>query len=114
VVGNKRENIAVAAGDRVQFITWGGGGWGDPLTRDAALVALEVEQGLVTVVGARDYGVVIVDGALDEAATTALRAEMRETRVDPGLFNRGGTIEELRESCVAETGLPAPKQPVWT
>jgi N-methylhydantoinase B len=114
VVGNKKENIAVAAGDRVQFITWGGGGWGDPLTREPALVALEVEQGLVTVAGARDYGVVIEDGALDEAATEALRAEMRATRVDPGLFNRGGTIEALRESCLAETGLPAPKQPVWT
>jgi N-methylhydantoinase B len=113
VVGNKLEDIAVAAGDRLHFITWGGGGWGDPLTRDPALVAEEVTQGLVTVEGARDYGVVLVDGTVDAAATTALRETMRAARVDTGLFNRGGTIEELRESCLADTGLPAPKQPVW-
>jgi hypothetical protein len=40
-------------------ITWGGGGWGDPLDRLPALFALEVEQGLVTRAGARRYGVVI-------------------------------------------------------
>ena len=113
VVGNKREDIAVAAGDRLHFMTWGGGGWGDPLTRDPALVAEEVSQGLVTVAGARDYGVVLAGGVVDEAATAALRETMRAGRVDTGLFNRGGTIEELRETCLAETGLPAPKQPVW-
>ena len=32
----------------------------------------------VTVAGARNYGVVLVDGAVDEAATAALRAEMRD------------------------------------
>jgi len=112
-VGNKREDIAVAAGDKLHFITWGGGGWGDPLTRDSALVAEEVAQGLVTETGARNYGVVIADGVVDEAATETLRARMRASRVDTGLFNRGGTIEELRSSCLAETGLPPPLQPVW-
>jgi N-methylhydantoinase B len=29
------------------------------------------------------------------------------------LFDRGGDIEQLRASCLAETGLPAPRQPVW-
>jgi N-methylhydantoinase B len=38
---------------------------------------------------------------------------MRAARTDTGLFNRGGTIEDLRETCLAETGLPAPRQPVW-
>jgi N-methylhydantoinase B len=113
VVGNKRENITVAAGDRLHFITWGGGGWGDPLDRDPALVAEEVTQGLVTEAGARRYGVVIEHGALAAAATEALRAELRAGRAATGLFNRGGTIEELRAACLAETGLPAPIQPNW-
>jgi N-methylhydantoinase B len=112
-VGNKREDIAVAAGDKLHFITWGGGGWGDPLMRDAALVAEEVAQGLVTESGARSYGVVLVDGEVDAAATEALRCEMRSHHKETGLFNRGGSIDELRETCLAETGLPPPLQPVW-
>lgn len=114
VIGNKLEELAVDAGDQLHFITWGGGGWGDPLARDPALVALEVEQGLVTREGARSYGVVLDDaGAVDTAATEALRTEQRATRNANEIFNRGGTIEELRASCEAETGLPAPRQPVW-
>ena len=113
VVGNKRENLAVEAGDVLHFVTWGGGGWGDPLARDPALVAQEIVQGLVTPKGALDYGVVIAgDGAVDAAATETLRTERRAARGALPLFDRGGTIAELRERCLAETGLPAPLQPV--
>jgi N-methylhydantoinase B len=112
VIGNKLENLAVEADDKLHFITWGGGGWGDPLERDPALVAKEVVQGLVTVDGARAYGVVITSEGLDGPATTALRAEL--TSADPApLFDHGGDIETLRATCEAETGLPAPKQPLW-
>jgi N-methylhydantoinase B len=116
VVGNKVESLVVEAGDQLHFITWGGGGWGDPLKRDPALVAKEITQGLVTVAGARGYGVVIVDGAVDEAATAALREEMRRARGgdDLPVFNYGPDIETLRANSLAETGLPAPKQPVWS
>ncbi|WP_419815682.1 hydantoinase B/oxoprolinase family protein [Glacieibacterium sp.] len=115
VVANKRENIPVKAGDVLHFITWGGGGWGDALDRDPALVAKEIVQGLVTVAGARRYGVVIADdGSVDAAATEALRTEMRSKRPETlPVFDTGGTIESLRERCLAETGLPAPIQPVW-
>ena len=110
IVANKLEQLKIESGDQLHFITWGGGGWGDPLERDPALVATEVEQGLVTVEGARRYGVVIGD----DAATGALRTAMRARRVQPlPLFNRGGEIEALRASCLKETGLPAPRQPVW-
>ena len=112
IVGNKLENVAVEAGDRLHFITWGGGGWGDPLERDPALVAKEIAQGLVTAEGARAYGVVIADGAVDADATTALRADMAESRTID-LFDFGGDIESLRAACETETGLPAPRQPVW-
>jgi N-methylhydantoinase B len=113
-VGNKRENLAVEPGDVLHFITWGGGGWGDPLARPAELVAKEVGQGLVTAEGALAYGVVLAaDGTVDVAATAALRTRRRATRGPLPLFDRGGTIESLRANCLAETGLPPPQQPVW-
>jgi N-methylhydantoinase B len=116
VVGNKLDNLMVEADDVLHFITWGGGGWGNPLERDPALVAKEIRQGLVTPQGARAYGVVAdAEGVLDAAATDALRAEMKKGRSNSeAIFNFGGDIETLRANCLAETGLPAPKQPVWT
>jgi N-methylhydantoinase B len=110
----KCDSIAVRPGDQLHFVTWGAGGWGDPLVRDAELVALEVRRGLVTATGARDYGVcVLADGSVDAAATEALRAEMRASRAPLGLFDRGPDLDVLRERCLEETGLPAPRPPVW-
>ncbi|MDO9487441.1 MAG: hydantoinase B/oxoprolinase family protein [Sphingomonadaceae bacterium] len=113
IVGNKLENLAVEADDLLHFITWGGGGWGDPLDRDADLVVREIRQGLVTVSGARRYGVVVAgDGAVDASATDTLRRELRGARAaDRPLFNYGPDIETLRATCEAETGLAAPKPP---
>lgn len=111
---SKCDGVDVEQGDRLDFITWGGGGWGDPLTRDPDLVALEVRRGLVTRQGARDYGVVVDEaGQADGPATLELRAQMQATRPDLPLFNRGPSIDELRADCLARTGLPAPKPPVW-
>ncbi len=114
IIGNKVEDIDVQVDDQLHFITWGGGGWGDALERDPALVAKEITQGLVTPEGARDYGVVVdASGVVDAAATEKLRAEMRTARGELLLFNAGPGIEVLRANCLAETGLPAPVQPVW-
>lgn len=108
----KCDDVAVSAGDVLYFNTWGGGGWGSPLERDADLVRVDVNRGLVSREGAARYGVIIDDsGAVDEAGTTKLRARMTENRVDTGLFNRGGTIEELMARSEAETHLPAPQPP---
>ena len=65
----------IPAGERLVIEMPGGGGFGEPQTRDAALVANDVAMGLVSVEAARrDYKVVVSpDGALDQAATTALR-----------------------------------------
>src|SRR5690606_13989870 len=50
----------LAQGDVLSVFPPGGGGLGDPLTRDPAAVADDVAAGKVTRVGAeRDYGVVI-------------------------------------------------------
>lgn len=114
IVGNKVEDVHVEAGDVLHFITWGGGGWGDPLERAPELVGKEIRQGLVTPEGARAYGVVAdAEGLVDIAATEALRAEIRAARGDLALFDYGPSIEELRANCLAETGLPAPIQPRW-
>ena len=115
VLPSKCDNIKVAKGDLVIFDTWGGGGWGDPLERDPAAVGTDVLKGLVTQGGARRYGVVCdVRGRVDQAATEALRKEMAAQRgpIDE-VFNRGGTLEEIKARCLEETGLPAPRTPVW-
>lgn len=113
-VGNKVEDVEVEAGDQLHFITWGGGGWGDPLDRDPEIVAREVREGLVTEGGARRYGVVITGGRVDAAATDTLRARLRsERKATNDVFNFGPSIDDLRTGCEAETGLPAPRQPTW-
>ena len=114
IIGNKVEDVHVEQGDQLHFITWGGGGWGDPLERDAALVGKEISQGLVTEAGARAYGVVASDeGVVDVAATNALRSSIRAARPPLSLFDYGPGLDALRKTCEAETGLPAPVQPVW-
>jgi N-methylhydantoinase B len=53
----KQTNIALEAGDRVIFLTAGGGGYGDPATRDTHLIEEDLREGLITPEGAaRDYG----------------------------------------------------------
>ena len=110
----KVEGIKVKEGDVLYFNTWGGGGWGDPYARDPELVRTDVARGLVTPEGARRYGVVITDNhSVDAAATASLRATLVAERDDIPLFNRGGTIEELRSRCEAETHLAAPVSPTF-
>lgn len=62
-------------GDRLTFLTQGGGGFGDPLRRDPERVRRDVLRGLVSPAAAeRDYGVAIRDGAVDGEVTARLRA----------------------------------------
>ena len=109
----KVEGIKVTEGDVLYFNTWGGGGWGDPFARDPELVKIDVDRGLVTVEGARRYGVVIEEGTVNAEATNALREQLVAERSDIALFNRGGTVEELRSRCEAETHMPAPVAPTF-
>ncbi len=86
----------------------------DPLDRDPALVGKEITQGQVRVEGAKEYGeIVSTSGAVDTAATEALRTTLRATRPALEHFNYGPSIDDLRKSCVDDTGLPARLQPVW-
>jgi N-methylhydantoinase B len=111
---SKCDRIQVQPGDQLYFNTWGGGGWGDPLKREPAKVATDVLRGLVSVEGAKRYGVVVnAAGVVDEAATKKLRDEMSAKRPPLELFNRGGTIEELKARALEETHLPPPKSPTF-
>jgi N-methylhydantoinase B len=66
--------LDVGPNDVISFRTCGCGGYGDPFQRDPDAVLDDVLEGWVTVAGARrDYGVVIEDGKVNEAATAALR-----------------------------------------
>lgn len=65
-------------GDIVTIMTPGGGGYGNPLDRPPDKVLQDLRFGYISAAAARDsYGVVIEDGAVDDAATHALRAEKR-------------------------------------
>lgn len=111
---SKCDGVVVQEGDILHYITWGGGGWGDPYTRDPELVALEVVRGLVTKEGARRYGVVLApDNTVDKEATAALRANLAGERGDVSIFDFGGTIAEIKEKALAETGLEPPKDPTF-
>jgi N-methylhydantoinase B len=77
---SKDEDIRVGAGDAVHVRTPGGGGYGDPFTRDPELVRRDVARGYFTVEdAARDYGVVLAGEPLvmEPEATARLRPERR-------------------------------------
>ena len=114
ILPSKCDRIAVMKGDLLYFNTWGGGGVGDPLTRELDRVKTDVISGLVTVEGATRYGVVLdTQGNINQAATTSLRNEMAENRKELPLFDFGGTIEEIKARCLEETGMEPPTQPVF-
>lgn len=80
--GKTHVDFEVAPGDVVFHGTGGAGGYGDPLTRDPALVLDDVmEEKLSAEEARRQYGVCILakTGAVDVAATKKLRAAMRST-----------------------------------
>jgi N-methylhydantoinase B len=81
-----KQSRGFAYGDVISFQQSGAGGYGDPFTRDPALVLEDVLDGFVSIAAARDeYGVALrPDGAggptalaVDAAATAALRAARR-------------------------------------
>lgn len=108
----KCEDVEVKKGDILYFNTWGGGGWGDPLTREPSLVLDDIKRSLATIEGALAYGVVVADDmTVDQAASTELREKMAEQRGEVSLFDFGGTIEEIKARSLAETNLAAPETP---
>ena len=113
VLPSKADHIEVKEGDLLLFITWGGGGWGDPFTREVEKVETDVRRGLVSKEGAKRYGVVLNnDLTADLKATEKLRAKLSAERGEPAMFNRGfDSLDELKARCKAETGLEPPAEP---
>jgi N-methylhydantoinase B len=74
---SKDQDIPLRPGDRVEVMTPGGGGYGDPFARDAGLVAHDVGRGYYTRQEASElFGVGLAgDGTVDANATAALRNE---------------------------------------
>ena len=107
----KCDHVKVGVGDTLQYLTWGGGGWGGPFDRDPALVALEVDRGLVSRAGALRYGVVLTDaGAADEEATKTARERLRASGATPGCSTSGPTLDALERLRGRDrpAGAPAP------
>ena len=73
---SKATDIHIRQGQKVRLETPGGGGFGEPATRDPREVARDVRLGYVSCGAAeRDYKVVLAaDGSVDVVATAALRA----------------------------------------
>lgn len=66
--------IALVPGDIIRITSGGGGGYGDPMKRDAVAVLRDVVQDRVGVQAAREiYGVVIDGDRVDEQLTADLR-----------------------------------------
>jgi N-methylhydantoinase B len=72
---SKDQGITLAEGDSVEVSTPGGGGFGDPRTRDPELVARDVRRGYYTPdEAARLFGVALTsDGRIDAVGTATLR-----------------------------------------
>jgi N-methylhydantoinase B len=87
-INTMSDGNSLKCGDLLRIITPGGGGWGSPLDRPQEDVFSDVLDGFVSIESAlTDYGVVIVDNAIDELATVAERA----SRTRPNeMFHRQG------------------------
>ena len=74
-------STSIKVGESIYHRLAGGGGWGDPLTRDPKAVARDVKNDKVSLGRARqDYGVVLNEtgGQVKHAATEALREQMQK------------------------------------
>ena len=80
---SKPGHFPLHRGDVLAYSFQGGGGYGDPIRRDPARVARDIDNGLVTAPWASAlYGVVLRDGAVDAEATRVCRTAIRGERLD--------------------------------
>jgi N-methylhydantoinase B len=108
VLAAHQSGVVLDPGDVFEFEAGSGGGYGDPLERDAEAVRRDVVVGRLSRGDATaTYGVVLdADGAVDPAATAAARTAVRRARlaaarppaspVAPGVVApEGGPVEPL-------------------
>jgi N-methylhydantoinase B len=84
----------------IQYVRFmGGGGYGDPIDRDPALVANDVRRGLVTAGAAEAiYGVIAGDGGWDAEATAARRMDIRAGRIGRAVEPQSATRADIASS----------------
>lgn len=77
----KIDILKLQPNDEVRIVAPGGGGYGDPRRREPGKVLKDVEDGFINAAEAASiYGVALRSGAIDEAATQALRDERDDGR----------------------------------
>ncbi|PTW47763.1 hypothetical protein C8N38_109120 [Rhodovulum kholense] len=77
------DTAVLQPGDVLEIRSAGCGGRGDPMAREPWRVAWDEARGYVSAGAAgRDYGVVLPEGRVDEAATAALRARATPAAYD--------------------------------
>ena len=94
------DDVPLKSGDLLRLMTTGGGGWGDPLEREADMVLLDVIQEKVSARSAHeDYGVrFLAEGdslTVDEEATAELRTTLAAQREELQRIDRGPGYEML-------------------
>jgi N-methylhydantoinase A/oxoprolinase/acetone carboxylase beta subunit/N-methylhydantoinase B/oxoprolinase/acetone carboxylase alpha subunit len=93
-----KARTSFSAGDLLVTRNEGGPGFGDPLEREAERVWHDVRTGLCRREDAGAvYGVVLTGHGVDDDATAALRAELREQRLSEAI-----PVGELIERCGVE------------
>jgi N-methylhydantoinase B len=110
-VPGKVSGFPLVKDDVVVMASSGGGGYGDPIERDPAMVEADLAEGVITAVTAeRVYGVVLADGRCDRGATEARRREIRDSRraillaVADGLDEQATRLVVLDDVAAAELG----------
>ena len=102
------DGITLKRGDLLRLETCGGGGWGDPLTREPERVKQDVARGLVTARGAlEDYGVALDAVTLEIDKTATDETRRRRTRELP-LIDRGPGFAEAEARWRAAREAPRP------
>jgi len=89
-----QQHLETSLGPRdTYYLHWqGGGGYGDPLLREPAMVAKDLATGKISQRGAHEiYGVSLsADGSIDQAKTDARRQQLRRERVKDAVLNSSG------------------------
>jgi N-methylhydantoinase B len=95
------DTVVVKPGSTVRVVTTGGGGWGDPLAREADKVVHDLQCGLISEGSAREnYGVAVtLEGrkwTYDAVTTQARREKLRKERGTPPMFDRGEAFRTMK------------------
>jgi N-methylhydantoinase B len=104
-------NETVLPGEWIVGIDCGGGGYGDPRSREPQLVLRDVLEGWVSLEAARDlYGVVLSGSVEDQALVIDFEETARQRKSSPNRQDSPSNVcqprSRLRMGASAEKGYP--------